>query len=127
MPILVGRSRRENDRLSVGIARAGDVWFHARGAPGAHVLLQTSRRSKSDQSPPEPACLQAAADLAVFYSDLRSEARAEVSYTDPKHVRKPPSAPPGAVTMKQEDGVLLGRPDDVPEECREKRAQSGAW
>ena len=35
----MGRSRRENDYLSMVLARDGDYWLHARGAPGAHVLL----------------------------------------------------------------------------------------
>ena len=88
MPILVGRSRKENDRLSLVIARDGDYWLHARNAPGAHVLLQLSRAPRY-YSEPEPDCLQMAADLAAFYSDLRNEARADVTYTSPKHVTKP--------------------------------------
>ena len=39
VPILVGRSRKENDRLSL-VRGDGDYWLHARNAPGAHVLLQ---------------------------------------------------------------------------------------
>ena len=52
-----------------------------------------------------------AADLAAFYSDLRNEARADVTYTSPKHVTKPPRAPPGAVRLRDELGTHVGRPD----------------
>jgi predicted ribosome quality control (RQC) complex YloA/Tae2 family protein len=124
VPILVGRSRKENDRLSLVIARDGDYWLHARNAPGAHVLLQLSRAPRY-YSEPEPDCLQMAADLAAFYSDLRNEARADVTYTSPKHVTKPPRAPPGAVRLREELGTHVGRPDQVPDECKEKRGESG--
>ena len=124
VPILVGRSRKENDRLSLVIARDGDYWLHARNAPGAHVLLQLSRAPRY-YSEPEPDCLQMAADLAAFYSDLRNEARADVTYTSPKHVTKPPRAPPGAVRLREELGTHVGRPDAVPDECKEKRGESG--
>lgn len=124
VPILVGRSRKENDKLSVVIARDGDYWLHARNSPGAHVLLQLSRAPRY-YSEPESACLQMAADLAAFYSDLRNELRADVTYTSPKHVSKPPCAPPGAVTLRKELGTAVGRPDQVHEECKAARGESG--
>ena len=124
VPILVGRSRRENDHLSLVIARDGDVWLHARNAPGAHVLLQLSRAPRFYREP-DAACLAMAANLAAFYSDLRTEAKADVTYTSPKHISKPPKAPPGAVTLREELGNVVGRPDDVPDECKAKRDESG--
>ena len=124
VPILVGRSRRENDHLSLVIARYGDVWLHARNAPGAHVLLQLSRAPRFYREP-DAACLAMAANLAAFYSDLRTEAKADVTYTSPKHISKPPKAPPGAVTLREELGNVVGRPDDVPDECKAKRDESG--
>ena len=124
VPILVGRSRRENDHLSLVIARDGDLWLHARNAPGAHVLLQLSRAPRFYREP-DAACLAMAANLAAFYSDLRTEAKADVTYTSPKHISKPPKAPPGAVTLREELGNVVGRPDDVPDECKAKRDESG--
>jgi len=91
--------------------------------------LQLSRAPRF-YATPEPDCLQMAADLAAFYSDLRTERKADVSYALPKYVTKPPRAPPGAVKVKKEEGVILGRPEDVPEECKERRLESGdkfAW
>lgn len=54
--ILVGRNRAENEQLSLKIARDPDVWFHVRGCPGAHVLLQMSKLK--GRPPPEDECLQ---------------------------------------------------------------------
>src|SRR5207253_11403595 len=38
-PILVGRSARDNDALTVKVARGNDVWLHARDIKGAHVVM----------------------------------------------------------------------------------------
>jgi predicted ribosome quality control (RQC) complex YloA/Tae2 family protein len=38
--IFVGRSPRENVEVTFKIARPDDLWFHARGIPGSHVVLQ---------------------------------------------------------------------------------------
>lgn len=40
LPVLVGRNNRQNDELSIKVAREQDVWMHARHVPGAHVVLR---------------------------------------------------------------------------------------
>ncbi len=37
--IVVGRSPAENAEITFRVARPNDLWFHARGIPGAHVVL----------------------------------------------------------------------------------------
>ena len=59
VPILVGRNRKENEQLSLRVAREPDVWMHVRGVPGAHVLLQMSR--VKGKEPPAEECMQMAA------------------------------------------------------------------
>lgn len=63
--ILVGRNRRGNEYLSFKEARQNDVWLHARGSPGAHVLIL----QRSTQFVATDECWQLAANLAAFYSD----------------------------------------------------------
>mmetsp|Transcript_71846 Transcript_71846/g.142422 ORF Transcript_71846/g.142422 Transcript_71846/m.142422 type:complete len:402 (-) Transcript_71846:90-1295(-) len=127
IPILVGRNRKENEHLSLHVARVPDVWFHVRDAPGAHVVLQMSRLSKNQgrDAPPSDACMQMAADLAAFYSELRDERKALVAFTSPKHITKPNGAPLGAVKLRQEDGTVVGQPSGrkslVPTEIIEAR------
>ena len=123
IPILVGRNRRENELLSLVIARDPDVWMHVRGTPGAHVVLRVSQAGKRV---PTDECMQMAANLAAFYSDMRGERKAEVTYTSPKHVTKPPRSPLGAVSLRREDGMWLGRPEDVPQELKEARERFDA-
>ena len=122
VPILVGRNRRENDFLTLSVARDPDVWMHVRGSPGAHVVLQMSK-APAQGKPPTDLCMSMAANLAVFYSDLRSEGKALVMHTSPKHIRKPNKAPLGAVRVLKEMGTVLGIPEDVPEELKALREQ----
>ncbi len=98
--ILVGRSARENDRL-LRQARPEDLWLHARGVPGAHVVIRTGGR------PVPEGVLLRAAELAAWHSRARGERKAEVSYTEARYVRKPKGAPPGMVTLLREEVVVV--------------------
>ena len=119
--VLVGRNRRGNEHLSLSIARGDDIWMHSRGCPGAHVVIQNRRGGPT----PTKACYQFGADLAIFYSDLRSETKAPVSAAEPKHLLKPRGAPLGAIKVRQEWKTFVGRPDQVPQELKEAREESG--
>jgi predicted ribosome quality control (RQC) complex YloA/Tae2 family protein len=119
--VLVGRNRRGNEHLSMTVARGNDIWMHSRGCPGAHVIIQNRRGSPTVTDE----CLQFGADLAIFYSDLRNENKAEVTAAEPKHIQKPRGAPLGAVKLREEWKTFIGRPDQVPDELKEAREESG--
>jgi len=90
--VFVGRSPRGNADLTFRIARPDDLWFHARGMPGAHVVLSLDTpRSATHQE------LERAAELAAYHSKGRASDRVEIDYTERKHVRKQQNAPPGLV------------------------------
>ena len=74
---------------------------------------------------PTDACLQFAADLAIFYSDLRNEVKAPVSAAEPKHLLKPRGAPLGAIKVREEWRTFFGRPANVPDELKLAREESG--
>ena len=90
--IYVGRSPRENVEVTFKIARPDDLWFHARGIPGSHVVLQTAPGGE-----PQDEDLAIAADLAATHSKARNAPRVEVDYTERKYVRKQRDAGPGMV------------------------------
>lgn len=94
--ILVGRTDRDNDRLTTRIARGNDVWLHIAHEAGSHVVL---RLDKGKSASPED--LVDAALLAAHYSKRRGAARCEVMWTPRKYVRKPKGAKPGAVTVER--------------------------
>ena len=94
--ILVGRSARDNDALTLRVARGNDVWLHARGVQGSHVVIPEPGDA------PDARTLADAALLAAHFSRARGEEAAEVSWTRCKHVRKPKGAAPGSVIAIQE-------------------------
>ncbi len=90
--VLVGRSPSENADLTFRVAKPGDLWFHARGTPGAHVVLQ-----RDDRQAPSERDVAFAASVAAAHSKARASGKVAVDYTQRKHVRKRPDAPPGLV------------------------------
>ena len=101
--VLAGRTDADNDRLSLKVARPDDWWFHVRGLPGSHVILQVG---KSD---PDKATLEAAAAVAAWHSKARHGGVVAVSCTRARFVKKPRGAKPGTVTIRKET-VLKVRP-----------------
>lgn len=100
--IWVGRGSAHNDALTFHVARPFHVWFHARGVPGAHVVVPLEKNAQL-----HPEVLLDAAHLAAHHSDARGEPRVEVSYTNVKFVQKPRDAAAGAVTFTREKTLLL--------------------
>lgn len=100
LPIFVGRNARENDELTFGLAKSDDLWLHARGTPGSHVVV---RLGKGAEPPIET--LRDAATLALLYSDLKKSGKGEVVYTRRKWVKKAKGQAPGAVTITQEKSL----------------------
>ncbi|MBV9973175.1 MAG: DUF814 domain-containing protein [Candidatus Eremiobacteraeota bacterium] len=106
--IFVGRSPVENADLTFTVARPNDLWFHARGTPGAHVILQ-----RDDRAEPPLADLELAASLAAFFSRAKESPRVDVDYTLRKFVRKRPAAAPGLV-FYTEAKTMSVTPQDLP-------------
>ncbi len=95
-PILVGRSARDNDALTLRVARGNDLWLHARGMQGAHVIVPGAGES------PDARVLGDAALLAAHFSSARGQEGVEVAWTRCKYVRKPKGSAPGSVIVTQE-------------------------
>lgn len=102
LPIFVGRNARENDELTFGLAKSDDLWLHARGTPGSHVVV---RLPKGSEPPLET--LRDAATLALLYSDLKKSGKGEVIYTRRKWVKKAKGQAPGAVLVTQEKSLHI--------------------
>jgi predicted ribosome quality control (RQC) complex YloA/Tae2 family protein len=104
--ILVGRSAAGNDLLTTKFARPDDLWLHAEGLPGSHVLVRNPART---EVPPD--ILLKAAALAARYSKGRAAGKVSVTYTHARFVRKPRGAKPGLVTLSQRRTMMV-KPDD---------------
>src|SRR5947208_181394 len=100
--VLVGKNAKQNDELTMKIAKKEDLWFHARHVPGSHVILQAHN---AKQIPKE--AIEQAAEIAAYFSDAKTQKHAPVAYTKRKFVRKPKGAAPGAVLLEREEVVIV--------------------
>jgi hypothetical protein len=100
LSILVGRGARENHHLTFQVARPEDLWFHARDAPGAHVILRDNEGRASAED------LREAAEVAAFFSEARDSGQVDVHATRRKHVR-PARGGPGRVFVAHSDTLRV--------------------
>lgn len=89
--VYVGRNNLQNDRLTLKVADAEDLFFHAKTVPGAHVILRTGRKQPSTED------VEAAAWLAAHFSSRAEENTVDIDYTERKNVYKAKGAKPGMV------------------------------
>lgn len=87
----VGKNNLQNDQLTFQIAAGDDWWFHAKGAPGSHVIVKTGGHELPDRT------FEEAGRLAAYYSKNRGNDKVEIDYVEKKHVKKPNGAKPGFV------------------------------
>jgi predicted ribosome quality control (RQC) complex YloA/Tae2 family protein len=114
LAILVGKTGRDNDRLTFKLAAPEDFWFHAAGVPGAHVVVRNPHR----KAHPPRATVEEAAKAAAWFSDAKGRGQADVQWTRRKHVRRVKGAPAGTVILKRCETVRV-RPAPPPGADRE--------
>ena len=88
--MLVGRNNTQNEQLTFRVAEKGDLWFHAKGCPGSHVVLICGGEEPSAED------YTFACETAAYYSEADG-GQVAVDYTRVKNIRKPPAAKPGFV------------------------------
>ena len=110
--LLVGGSAKGNERVTFDLGTGNDLWLHARGVPGAHVILKVGGRE------PSRGTLLEAARLAALHSQARGSTKVPVDYTLQRYVKKVKGGPTGLVTYSQEKTVRVdaGREATEPED-----------
>jgi predicted ribosome quality control (RQC) complex YloA/Tae2 family protein len=106
--ILVGRGAAHNDAVTFRVGRPHDLWLHAKGYTGAHVIVPLP---KNGSCPAER--LVEAAHLASHFSDAKDETVVEVQYTPRRYLRKPRGSVPGFVVVDREKVMMLRRDEAV--------------
>lgn len=110
--IYVGKDAKSNEELTFGFAKPNDVFLHARGVSGSHVIIRNSSREI-----PEKPILEYAASIAAHYSKARSSSIVPVAYTMRKFVKKA-KRKPGAVLIDREE-VIFVKPE-IPSSIRQR-------
>lgn len=106
--VWAGKSSENNDLLTLRHAKPNDLWFHARGAGGSHVVLRVGTASGE----PSKRARQQAASIAAYYSKMRNAGSVPVAVTRKKFVRKRRGAPAGTVVLEREDVLFV--PPQLP-------------
>jgi predicted ribosome quality control (RQC) complex YloA/Tae2 family protein len=92
----VGKNALQNEELTFRRASPDDVWLHARGMPGAHVVVQAEGRPVSEQT------IEWAAKQAAYYSRGRDDTQVEVDVVPRRNVRRLKGGRPGQVIYRGE-------------------------
>ncbi len=97
MTVLVGRTARDNDVLSIKVAAPRDFWFHVAGESGSHVVVRNP--DKLEALPRETK--RFAASLAAGYSKARRGGKVAVHMARAGDVSKARGLAPGKVHLRR--------------------------
>ncbi len=89
--IYAGKNNKQNDYITLKLARSNDIWLHTKNIHGSHVIIKTGGADVPETT------LREAAMIAAYYSKGRQSSNVPVDYTEIKHVKKPSGAKPGMV------------------------------
>lgn len=103
--IVVGRSARDNDRLTLQEARPDDLWLHAAGYAGSHVVVRAVD-GPTGEVPRQ--VVEQAARLAVWHSKARGAGgKVAVHMCRARDVSKRRGAPAGQVVLRDHETVKV--------------------
>ncbi len=94
--IYVGKNSAQNEYVTFEIGSGSDIWLHARGVPGAHVIIKSAGKE------PDGETIQYAASLAAWFSQSRGAPYIPVDYTQQRYVRRMKNSGPGMVIYERE-------------------------
>ena len=101
--VWAGRNNKENDVLTHKMSAQNDLWFHARGYAGSHVVLRSEGRKEA----PSKQTIEEAAALAAYWSKGKTAKKVSVAYTMVKHVTKPRGGTPGQALLRREKTIIV--------------------
>lgn len=100
--IYVGKNNYQNEELTFKFASGRDMWFHAKGMAGSHVIV----RVDSDKEIPD-STYEEAGRLAAYYSKGRLAPKVEIDYTERRNLKKPSASRPGFVIYHTNYSLLI--------------------
>ena len=109
--IYVGKNSKQNDYITLKLARKDDLWFHVKDRPGSHVILKADNIHEDD--------IQIAAYLAAKNSSISNDNKVDVDYTEKKHVNKAKGAKAGMVYYENFSTMTIDMENNL-EDCINK-------
>lgn len=105
VPILVGKNNKQNEYLTMKLARKSDTWLHAKDIPGSHVVIHGNQFGEET--------LYEAAVLAAYFSKAKQSSNVPIDYTEVRYVKKPRGAKPGFVTYSNQKTMYVTPSEDL--------------
>ncbi len=101
--VYAGKNSVNNDLLTFRYAKPNDLWFHARGSSGSHVVLKLG----TGEGTPTKKAVEQAASIAAYYSKMKNAKHVPVAMTERKYIHKPKGAPAGTVALDKEKVIFV--------------------
>lgn len=101
--IWVGKNAKSNDEMTFHLAHKEDLWLHAQGVSGSHVVIKKSKHTGTIS----PEILKYAAKLAAMHSRAKYSSYVPVWYTSVKYVRKPKGTAPGVASFEKVKTIFI--------------------
>lgn len=116
LQIWVGKSAKDNDKLTFTHANGSDYWLHARDVPGSHVVLHLGKQKEPDEE-----SLKDAIQAALFYSKACKNQEGEVCITQCKYVSRFGKDQPGKVQISQHRTVYAKMDQERLKKLKERK------
>ena len=110
--ILVGKNNIQNEYITHQVAKANDLWFHVKDAPGSHVVLKNPTNTEEE--------IRTAAILAAYYSSYQSSSSVPVTYTLARYVKKIPGKRNCFVTFTNEKTIYIDPDIEIINKIKKK-------
>ncbi len=101
--ILIGKDAQSNDYLTISMADDDDLWFHASGVPGSHIIIRIKDKL------PMKEIIYEVAKIAAKNSKAQRGTKVKVVYCKAKFVTKSSDMNPGQVRVdyKNSEEVIV--------------------
>ena len=90
--VLQGKDAKANEHLTLEVANEDDIWMHAKGVPGSHVIIKVK-----DKVPTETTIKRVA--IIAARNSKSTEDMVKVVYCKKKFVKKEQGMNPGQVRV----------------------------
>ena len=104
----VGKSSKDNDTL-VKKSKSNDLWFHAAGTQGSHVIIPKSSLKKGVSL---EEVKRFASILALYYSKAKEDRKGEVYAGSRQYLKKAKNAAPGLWTVMKSETLFIAYTED---------------
>jgi len=111
--ILVGKNNIQNQFITHKLAKHNEIWFHAKEAPGSHVVVRKT-------NPLSETTIRTAANLAAYFSRMKKSSSVPVDYVEVRYLKKVPGKITSFVTYKNNKTIYIDPDEDFIINLRRK-------